>query len=105
MQEDKSFTIYFFRLCVFISILVSIYLNTLLISFFAAPDFAGILMNKFMVEKPEKIILILCIYLSGVLWIKNIFYWYKMDKSAKRLLLLISINWIYSPIYYIRTQW
>ena len=34
------------------------------------------------------------------LWLNNIIYLFKYDKDNKRLLLLIFLSWIYSPIYF-----
>lgn len=47
---------------------------------------------------------VLLVILAGIiyLWIDNIKYITKNNKGTKHLLLLIFLNWIYSPIFYIR---
>lgn len=37
-------------------------------------------------------------------WIYCLYLWSKYDKSISRLLLLLLIYWIYSPIYYFRIR-
>lgn len=104
-QEDNNTVRYFFRFCLLISGLIAVYITFFLICFFLFPELASTLIKKTMVEYPGKAILIACTYITGVLWIKNLLYWYKNDKKVTHLFLLLMINWIYIPIYYLQTQW
>jgi hypothetical protein len=104
MNEGKKTLGIFFKFTLAVSLVIGVYLSIFLIAFFLAPDLANYLFQKIMVDYPIKGVFICGIYISGILWIKNLIYWYKFDKSALQLLLLVLINWIYSPFYYIRTQ-
>lgn len=48
--------------------------------------------------------IVLSVLLLGILflWFDNIRFFLKYDKNTNRLLLLIFISWVYSPIYFLR---